>query len=196
MKQLKSDVKPGSIFYIPALNRDKQSGFVLARFIEHVESNAGFLIEVFSKFYSLPPKSLSEVEMSERLFRPILCSLRFSEIPRWKVLFEDLQYEPSSSGYADIVLEYHSDLWIGGNMIKKKLTDQGFSQGANALEWATCWRMHHIVFRVNACLAGYFEPEEAYDDAKLPESMQIGNKEAGDVVVLLARKIDDFFKVL
>ncbi len=194
MKQLKSDVKPGSVFYIPALSRDKQFGFVLARFIEHIESNAGFLIEVFSKFYTSPPKSLSEVEMRDRLFRPILCSMRFSEIPRWKVLFEDFHYDPCSSGYSDIVLEYYSDLWVGGNMVKKQLADQGFSQGTNALEWATCWRMHHIVFRVNACLAGYFGRDEAYDNSKLPENMQVGNKEAGESVVLLAKKVDNLIR--
>ncbi|MFF7106233.1 hypothetical protein [Pseudomonas sichuanensis] len=194
MKLLKSNVRPGSVFYIPALNREKEIGFVLARYVEHVEPNAGFLIEVFSKFYLVPPKSLAEVDMAHKLFRPILCSMRFAEIPRWRVLFEDPQYDRSCSGYADITFEYYADLWVGGAMIKKSPSDQGFSQGVNALEWSTCWRMHHIVFRVNACLAGFFDQEEAYDNSKLPECMQVGNKEAGDAVVALAKQVDELFK--
>lgn len=194
MKLLKSNVQQGSIFYMPALSHDKKVGFVLARYIEHVESNAGFLIEVFSRFYSVPPRSLAEVDMADRLFRPILCSMRFSEIPRWKVLFEDPQYDKSCSGYADITFEYYSNFWVGGATIKKSPSDQGFSQGSNALEWSTCWRMHHIVFRVNACLAGFFGQEEAYDNNKLPECMQIGNQEAGGAVIALAKQVDELFK--
>lgn len=194
MKLLRGKIPPGSVFYIPALGVDKAHGFVLARFIEDVDGNAGALIEVFSKFYTALPSSFEDSALGKRLFRPILCSMRFSEIPRWRVLYEDPSYNRARSNYEDIVFEYYSELWIGGQLRKKNESDFGFSEGANAYEWSTCWRMHHVIFRVNAYLAGVFSPEEAYDENKLPFSMHVSNPEAVKEVVSLAEEIDELFK--
>lgn len=193
MKLLRQDVKAGDVFYIPAMSPVGEVGFVLARFIEQVEHNAGALIEVFRKFYSEPPKSLAQVDMAERLFRPILCSLRFSEIPRWRILFEDDAYDRGISNYSDIKLEYHSDFRVGGVRYSKPQGSHGYSNDS-PYEAATCWRMHHIIFRVNAHLAGYFGPEDTYRGKNLPENMKIGNEEAEQKVVILAKEVDGLFK--
>lgn len=193
MRMLRNDVRSGDVFYIPARSSSGDSGFVLARFIEHVEFNAGALIEVFKKFYSEPPKTLGEVDMSERLFRPILCSLRFSEIPRWKILFSDSGYERADSNYEDIIVEYYSEYWVGGERRPKALREHGYSK-ASPYEAATCWRMHHIVFRVNAHLSGFLGDQDTFLMEKLPENMRVGNGEAEQKVVELANEVDALFR--
>lgn len=193
MKILRSDVRPGDVFYIPAFSSEGEVGFVLARFIEHVEHNAGALIEVFNKFYREPPENLAQVDMVERLFRPILCSLRFSEIPRWRILFGDETYDKTDSSYADIGLEYHAELRVGGVRYPKPVGLHGYANCSN-YETATCWRMHHIVFRVNAHLAGCLGPNDSYRAGKLPEDMRVGNEAAETKVVSLAREVDALFK--
>lgn len=194
MRLLRNDVRSGDVFYIPAMSKEGRVGFVLARFIEHVEHNAGALIEVFKKFYSEPPQALDEVDMSERLFRPILCSLRFSEIPRWKILFSDTGYERTDSNYENIVIEYYSEYWRGGKRHPKAFNAHGYSD-ASAYEAATCWRMHHIIFRVNAHLSGFLGGQDNFLLDRIPEDMRVGNKEAEKKIIDLAREVDDLFKV-
>jgi hypothetical protein len=66
----------------------------------------GYLIEVFARFYMELPQSIDEVDISQRLFRPIMCSLRFAEVPRWKVLFSDPGYDKSQSDYDNIGIAF------------------------------------------------------------------------------------------
>ncbi|MCO7504764.1 MULTISPECIES: hypothetical protein [unclassified Pseudomonas] len=193
MRLLRNDVRSGDVFYIPAMSKDGRVGFVLARFIEHVECNLGALIEVFKNFYLEPPKNIHEVDLSERLFRPILCSLRFSEIPRWKILFSDPEYVREDSNYKDIVIELHSECWVGGKSVPKAIGDRGFSRSASC-EGATCWRMHHIIFRVNAHLSGILGGQDQFLMEKLPENMRIGNSEAEQKVIGLANEVDTLFR--
>ncbi|WP_158664902.1 hypothetical protein [Pseudomonas sp. SWI44] len=193
MKLLRNDAQAGDIFYIPAITPAGEVGFVLARFIEHVEHNAGALIEVFKKFYREPPKTLGQVDMTGRLFRPILCSMRFSEIPRWRILFRGEAYDRLVSNYRDITLEYHSDFRVGGVRHPKPVSEHGYAS-CSPYEAATCWRMHHIVFRVNAHLAGYFGPNDSCRMSEIPEDMRIGNEVAEQKVLGLAKEVDGLFK--
>ena len=96
MKTL-ANPRAGDIFYIPAIDGSSRGGFVLARYIDAI-GKAGYLIEVFSKFYLVPPGKLSDVDTSQRLFRPIMCSMSFRNLPNWKILFHDSSYtKPQSS---------------------------------------------------------------------------------------------------
>ena len=90
MKTL-ANPRAGDIFYIPAIDGSSRGGFVLARYIDAI-GKAGYLIEVFSKFYLVPPGKLSDVDTSQRLFRPIMCSMSFRNLPNWKILFHDSSY--------------------------------------------------------------------------------------------------------
>ena len=83
MKTL-ANPRAGDIFYIPAIDGSSRGGFVLARYIDAI-GKAGYLIEVFSKFYLVPPGKLSDVDTSQRLFRPIMCSMSFRNLPNWKI---------------------------------------------------------------------------------------------------------------
>ena len=194
MRLLRADVSPGDIFYIPAMSKEGIAGFVLARFIEHVQCNLGALIEVFKRFYLEPPKSIHEVDFSERFFRPILCSLRFSEIPRWKILFSDPGYVREDSDYKDIVIELHSEYWVGGKSVPKAIGERGYSR-SGSYERATCWRMHHVIFRVNAHLSGFLGDQDTFMIDRLPEDMRVGNKEAEQKIIDLANEVDALFKV-
>ena len=180
---------PGDLFYIPAMDNVGEYGFVLARFIEHIEPNVGHLIEVFAHFYTEPPKSLDEVDKSQRLFRPIMCDTYFQSIPRWKILFNDPSYDKSQSDYANIAIAFVPYFWIGGN---RKPASQDQMKG---LEKSTCWRMHHIIFRVNAHLAGIFHPNDCYTFHGMPLEMRSDNPEAEAKVFALAQAMDEKFKI-
>jgi hypothetical protein len=188
MKPLTSKAKPGGCFYIPAMNKEGKSGFVIGRYIELVPTNVGHLIEVFARFYTERPQSIDEVDKSQRLFRPILCSLRFAEIPRWRVLFSDPGYDKIQSGYDGIAIAFDTKLWIGGksrSTIKDELRE---------FEDSTCWRMHHIVFRVNAHLAGIFGPNDRYDYHRVPKGQRVDDPAAKEKVIALADAMDARFK--
>ena len=177
------------MFYIPAMTKEGTFGFVIGRYIELVPTNVGYLIEVFAKFYTEPPKSIEEVEKSQRLFRPIMCSLRFAEIPKWKILFGDSSYDKSHSDFDNIAIAFHDDLWIGGK-------DQPLPRGQlKEFEPSTCWRMHHIVFRVNAHLAGIFGPDECYDYHRVPKEERVDDPDAKAKVIALAEAMDEQFKI-
>ncbi len=175
MKTLKSP-KPGDLFYIPALNSSDETGFVIARYIELIPPALGHLIEVFAKFYTQIPVSLSEVDTSKRLFRPIFCSMLFSEIPRWKILFSDPDYKKESSGYDEIQFAFESEIWVGG--VSKPATEQQL----NNIEPSICWRMHHIIFRVIAHLRGAISDAEPMDYEKLPPDLRIDSTIASERV--------------
>ena len=102
MKQLKKTALHGDLFCVPAIDKTEKHGFVIGRFIETTPENLGYLIEIFKKFYVTPPSSLKDVDRSERLFRPILTSLSFVNIPRWHVILHDPEYEKSQSEYNKI----------------------------------------------------------------------------------------------
>ncbi|WP_200953791.1 MULTISPECIES: Imm26 family immunity protein [unclassified Duganella] len=183
-----SKVKPGDLFYVPATNKECKSGFVIGRYIELVPTNAGHLIEVFARFYTELPKSIDEVDKSQRLFRPIMCSLRFEEIPKWKVLFSDPSYDTSQSDYGSIAIAFDTKLWSGGK--SRSATKEELQE----FEDSTCWRMHHIVFRVNAHLAGIFGPNDCYDYHRVPKGLRVDDPAAKEEVIALAEAMDARFK--
>ena len=189
MKQINKNVLPGDLFYIPAMDKTGEYGFVMARYIEHIEPNVGHLIEVFAQFYTAPPMSLDEVGQNQRLFRPIMCSLGFSEIPRWKILFNDPCYDKSQSDYDNIAIAYPDFYWIGG---QDRIASPDQLKG---LEDSTCWRMHHIIFRVNEHLAGIFGPNDCYDYHRIPKEMRSEDPEAKTKVFALAQAMDEKFKI-
>lgn len=188
MKPLTNKAKPGDLFYVPAMSNEGKSGFVIGRYIELVPTNVGHLIEVFARFYTEPPQSIDEVDKSQRLFRPILCSLRFAEIPRWKVLFSDPSYDKRQSDYDKIGIAFDMDLWIGGK--SRKASKEELSN----FEDSTCWRMHHVVFRVNAHLAGIFGPNDWYDYHCVPQGQRVDAPAAREEVIALAEGMDARFK--
>jgi hypothetical protein len=184
MKRVNKSIAPGDLFCIPALSKEGE-GFVVARFIDVVSGNAGYLIEVFKKFYKALPGSLADVDVSERLFRPVLCSFNFTDIPRWRVLFQDAAYEKAQSCFADIVLEFVPYLWVGGEKRPKGSVAEG-----KGLEPSVCWRTLHVIFRVNAHLAGIFKQDEPYDYHRLPAEMRVDDDAAVQAVIELAESVE------
>lgn len=185
MKKVNKSITPGDLFCIPALSETDGEGFVMARYIDAVSGNAGFLIEVFKRFYKVLPGSVGEVDTSERLFRPVLCSFNFSEIPRWRVAFHDSDYKKSKSGYENIVLEFVPYLWVGGEKHPKnsKAAGKGF-------ERSICWRTLHLIFRVNAHLASRFDSDEPYDYHKLNAAERVDDPDAVRAVIALAESVE------
>lgn len=189
MKPLNAGVKPGDIFYIPGINKEGTYGFVLARYIELIKPNLGYLIEIFSEFYTSLPASIDHIDVSKRLFRPVMCSLLFRNLPRWKIIFSNPSYEKSQSEYENISIEfYDGDLWSGGEIIplnRKK---------AGKYEDSTCWRMKHLIFRVNAHLAGLLGPNDSYDYDRLPKNCRVDSPDADAKVIDVAVVVDNLFK--
>lgn len=184
MKALTTKPCPGDLFYIPAMNDAGAHGLVIGRYIELVETNVGHLIEVFEKFYTDPPSSRDDVDMSARLFRPIMCSFRFAEIPKWKVLFICPNYNRSQSNYETISFAFDCEIWTGGH------TKAATQEEIRGLEQSICWRMPHVIFRVNAHLAGYFGPDDCYDHNNLPVTERADNPAAKEKVFNLAVAMD------
>lgn len=180
--------KAGDLFYIPAVNKDDEIGFIIARYIELIEPNLGHLIEVFEKFYTEIPTSIDEVDTTRRLFRPIFCSLRFSSLPRWKILFSDPDYEKSMSGYGKIKFAFDSSLWVGGKSLSATESQ------LEGIEPSICWRMDHIVFRVIAHLKGALDPDDIMDYEKLPEDLREDSDIASERVEKAARIMNEKFE--
>lgn len=186
IKLLSKSVKPGNLFYIPAM-KNNIAGFVISRYIDLVQPNVGYLIEVFAKFYTDPPKAIDEVDATQRLFRPVMFSMYFGEIPKWKILFSDPEYSKSQSDYANITFAFHDDLWIGGQGgIRPDSPEQ-----LRDFEESICWRTHHLIFRVNAHLAGLLGPNERYDYHRVPAKYRIDDPAGIQEVRALAAKIDE-----
>ncbi|AVD85634.1 Imm26 family immunity protein [Pseudomonas sp. SWI6] len=185
MGKVNKSITPGDFFCIPALSEMDGKGFVMARYIGAVSGNAGYLIEVFKKFYKALPADIGEVDTSERLFRPVLCSFNFPEIPRWRVVFHDPDYDRSKSGYQDIVLEFVPYLWVGGEKQPKGIKSEG-----KGFERSICWRTLHLIFRVNAHLAGRFESDEPYDYHKLNAAERVDAPDAVSDVIALAESVE------
>lgn len=181
--------QPGDLFYIPAWNAKRVHGFVIGRYIEHIEPNIGHLIEVFARFYTEPPARIDDIDTSRRLFRPIMWSMYFFKpYLRWKILFSDPEYDKSQSGYENIAIAWYNDIWIGGQ--SRKVSQEVF----DSLEPSICWSTDNLIFRVIAHLAGILGPEEKYDYHRLPENLQSDKPEAYEVVEALAIEMDQRFK--
>lgn len=180
--------EPGDLFYIPALNISDVNGFVLARYIEFIKPNLGYLIEVFEHFYTKPPEKKSDVDMSGRLFRPIFCSMRFSDIPKWKILFSDLDYDKSKSGYERISFAFDGSIWTGG--VSKKVKSEQLIN----IEPSICWRMDHIVFRTIAHLKGLVQKNDVMDYHQLPTEYRVDNEIAKRRVREISELMDKKFK--
>lgn len=189
MKPLKQP-QPGDLFYIPAWNREGTYGFVIARHIEMIPPNIGYLIEVFAKFYTKPPKSIDEVDTEERLFRPVMWSMYFFKpYPRLKILFSDPNYDRAQSNYESIGIAFDSGrVWIGGRSLKvsQKIFD--------SLEPSTCWSIDNLISRVIAHLTGIFAPDEQYDYHRLPESLRMDKPVAYKRIEALALEMDQRFR--
>ncbi len=162
MNELNKKAKPGCIFYIPAISKRGEAGFLLARYIELLKPNVGYFIEVFDIFYLEPPTSFGQIDMSRRLFRPVMFDMYFQYVPRWKVLFQDAAYDRAQSNYSQIAIAFHTELWVGGKSLPLP------PGAAKKFEGATCWSPYQIIFLVNAHLAGIFGPEERYDYHRVP----------------------------
>ena len=180
--------KPGDLFYIPALNANDEPGFVIARYIELIPPALGHLIEVFAHFYTQIPASIEEVDMSRRLFRPIFCSMRFSGIPRWKILFSDPGYKKSDSHYDKIQFAFERRVWMGGT------SHPATADQLSGIEPPICWRMDHIVFRVIAHLRGAIKENECMGHFDLPEDLRVDNNAALDRVNKAAHSMQLLFK--
>jgi len=191
VKMLGKNARPGDLFYIPACRETDQQGFVIARLIENVPGNLGYLVEVFENFYVTLPSSREDVDIRNRLFKPVLCSFRFSEVPKWRVLFSDPDYDRTQSGYDAIKFLFHSSLWVGGKEIAKSQLGGSLSR----IEEAVCWRTLHLIFRVNAHLAGVLGADEPYDHDRLPSDLREDNPAAIARVISLAQAMDEKFKV-
>lgn len=139
-------IKPESgdfFFYIPAVDEFNVDEFFITRYIEYIKPNLGHLIEVFKKFYTEPPEKNSDVNTNERLFRPIFCSMRFSGIPRWRILFSNPDYDKSDSGYESISFAFGSSIWVG-----RETKDIAIEKQSD-IEPSICWRMDHFKYKTN-----------------------------------------------
>lgn len=186
MKILKSP-KPGDLFYIPALDASDTPGFVIARYIEFIPPALGHLIEVFARFYTHIPNSIDEVDTSHRLFRPIFCSMRFSGIPRWKILFSDPDYIKASSDYDTIQFVFGSKIWSGARI------QIATSEQISSVEPSICWRMDHIIYRVIAHLRNALNNNDCMGHFELPEDLRIGSDVALERVNKAAQSMKELF---
>lgn len=186
--------QPGDLFYIPAWNAEGTHGFVIARQIEHVEPNIGYLIEVFDRFYTEPPARIEDVDSSRRLFRPIMWDTYFFKpYPRLKILFSDPNYDRSQSDYENIGFAFDSDrrageIWQGGESVKVP------SEVFDSTEPPICWSIDNLISRVIAHLAGIFGPDEQYDYHRLPGSLRMDKPVAYERIEALAIEMDQKFQ--
>jgi hypothetical protein len=181
----RANYKPGDVLCIPALDGRWQSGFVLGRYIEKMEPNIGHLIEVFQTFHKSLPVRVDRVNTSDRLFRPIFCSLRFSEIPAWRVVQRSTDYTKADSAYEAIAFAFQHQLWLGG-----RVRDASPAE-LLAAEPATCWRMPHVLFRIHYHLAGIFDRNERYDYNKVPDAERLDNEAAKRRVLSSAQCLEE-----
>ncbi|QNH14675.1 hypothetical protein [Xanthomonas sp. SI] len=186
MKALRAP-KPGDLFYIPAVDAADAPGFVIARCIELIPPALGHLIEVFADFHRQIPASIAQVDTSRRLFRPIFCSLRFSAIPRWKILFSDPGYEKSDSRYDDIQFAFETDIWIGG------ASHPATADRLAGIEPSICWRMDHLMFRVIAHLRGAIAENACMEYSALPEDLRVDSEVALERVRKAAHNMQTLF---
>lgn len=188
---MKSLIKPnsGDFFYIPAINALDIDGFVIARYIDFIKPNLGHLIEIFEHFYTELPESISDIDTSNRLFRPIFCSMRFSDIPRWKILFSDPDYDKSKSEYEEISFAFDGSIWTGGTS-KKVIPERLIN-----IEPAICWRMDHIIIRVIAHLKGLISKHDVMDYHQLPMEYRVDSEIAKKRVRKVVGIMDERFSV-
>lgn len=188
MRPLNNRVRAGDIFYIPACDISLKSGFVVARHIESISPNIGSLIEVFKGFYTEVPRQIDEVDLSQRLFRPIIWDMYFFKpFPRWRILFSDPLYDRSMSGYEDIGIAFDQALWLGGKSIKVTEPER------LAYEPSICWSVENIIIRVIAHNIGVFKEDERYDYNRLPEYLKFNGGSYG-VSEKVAKEVEDLFK--
>jgi len=190
MKNLTAKSHPGDLFYIPAFDKDGKCGIVIARYIELMAPNVGHIIEIFNKHYKSFPTNITEVDMSTRLLRPVMFDMYFKDIPRWKVLFSDSEYEKSQSDYKNISFAFYFDAWVGGRTVKAS------KEQLKDMEESTCWGPEHLIFIVNAYLAGIFAGHEQFRDEVVPPEQQVDNPSAYARVIDLAKSIDKKMKTL
>jgi hypothetical protein len=179
-------LNPGDLFYIPAINKLKEPGVVIGRSIYYSKA-VGHLVEVFDSFHAKPLDEILDVSRIERLFRPVYCDLYFSPMPRWRIFHSDPSYDKEMSNYNAISIVFPRDIWIGGESrpaSEKELLET---------EPSICWRMDHLIFRVNAHLAGIFQKDELFDYHKMPPEYRVDNEITKTQVYELANHIEKWF---
>ena len=108
MKKLK--VLAGDLVRIPI---DENGNFVVCRVISEENVNA-HLVEVFSNVFSSQIKDVNNLELGDRLFRPVFLKFMFFDNQKWVLLKHDPDYCRTESDYENIKialsLEFHGYL--------------------------------------------------------------------------------------
>ena len=55
--------------------------------------------------------------------------------------------------------------------------------------------MHHIIFRVNAHLAGIFGPNDCYDYHRIPKEQRVDDPSAKEKVIAVAEAMNERFQI-
>jgi hypothetical protein len=180
-------LNPGDLFYIPAMNKLKEPGVVIGRSIDYSKA-VGHLVEVFDSFHAKPLDDLIDVRKIERLFRPVYCDLYFSPMPRWRIFHSDPNYDKEMSNYSAI-----SIVFLDGDICTGDQSRSASQSELEKIEPATTWRMDHLIFRVNAHLAGIFKKDELFDYHKMPPEYRVDNEITKTQVYELANHIEKWF---
>lgn len=69
--------------------------------------------------------------------------MRFSGIPRWRILFSNPDYDKSDSGYESISFAFGSSIWVG-----RETKDIAIEKQSD-IEPSICWRMDHFKYKTN-----------------------------------------------
>lgn len=182
--------EPGDMVAIPTHDAKGRVGFVIGRNIDMWHGTP--LFEVFARFYEVPPNSLAEVDITARLFRPIMMLLVFGKnsLPseyKWRILFKDANYHRDQSNYQAIQIGYPNsgitefDLWEGGT------TRRVSEYEVNQVESPTLWMPNAISRRVAGHLAGLLGPTEQYSAWKIAEVTPEVDPEINLIPTLLAK---------
>ena len=128
MKKLK--VLAGDLVRIPI---DENGNFVVCRVISEENVNA-HLVEVFSNVFSLQIKDVNNLELGDRLFRPVFLKFMFFDNQKWVLLKHDPDYCRTESDYENIKIAFDGaapyELWLGAQKLPLMMTCTSLSQCA------------------------------------------------------------------
>ena len=150
MKKLK--VKPGDILEVPV---ESQEFSVFCRVISEEDINAN-LVEFFKYPRTEKEPGLPELDISDRLFRPVFFKFTFIHMKPWKKIGSTPNYTKEVSDYKNITIAFRSsivpELWIGGEMVecdREKLIGH---------EPSIVWFPENIADRIAAHVSGKLGP--------------------------------------
>ena len=154
MKKLK--VLAGDLVRIPI---DENGNFVVCRVISEENVNA-HLVEVFSNVFSSQIKDVNNLELGDRLFRPVFLKFMFFDNQKWVLLKHDPNYCRTESDYENIKIAFDGaapyELWQGGKLYPSSL------DALVGLEPSIVWFPPKIVDRIVAHLAGKYGPSDVF----------------------------------